>query len=353
MFLLRIFTAVIVLFGLPILSQAEQNEPQTVRDWFARASELMNPRTPGATPFHLKVTFHAFPGEELLGPKEKPSIITGDGIYEETWLSVHQWRRETTFAGYHAVEIDSGGVRRMQSSSDYEPGRLLLLLSDLFVPIPRTLISAEYQDSEHWEQKGKWEIEPVKSGEVPLVRVGRRQLEGASTIRDTFFFYHNGFLALRNDWGLVFFHEGATSFAGKAFAKRISIRAGERELVSADVTVEPAQADAVSFDLPVERAEPGNTLLPIQYYQVRKLERAHFSWDGQVNSAEVPNFSLQMVRDRSGRFREAELLYSSNVDTYLRYLMPHLRQDRARPAEIDGSPCQMLEIHTEAPLNPR
>jgi len=44
----------------------------------------MDLRAPGASPFHMKVTFHAYPGEELLSPGQKPQIMTGDGVYEET-----------------------------------------------------------------------------------------------------------------------------------------------------------------------------------------------------------------------------------------------------------------------------
>jgi hypothetical protein len=60
--------------------------------WFQRAGEQRNLRLPGSTPFHLKVTFRAFPGLELL-PPGKEQILTGDGVYEETWLSPYEWRR--------------------------------------------------------------------------------------------------------------------------------------------------------------------------------------------------------------------------------------------------------------------
>ena len=57
--------------------------------WFQRASDQMNLRGPDGAPFHMKVAFTALPGLELLEGKKKPQIMTGDGVYEETWLAPH------------------------------------------------------------------------------------------------------------------------------------------------------------------------------------------------------------------------------------------------------------------------
>ena len=102
----------------PAPTQTAVPEPKTSAEWFQRASDIMNLRLPGSAPFHMRITFHASPGMELLSFKEKPEIVTGDGVYEETWLALHQWRREVTLAGYHAIEEESGGGRKMQASSD-------------------------------------------------------------------------------------------------------------------------------------------------------------------------------------------------------------------------------------------
>ena len=50
----------------------------------------------------------------MLGAKQKSDFITGEGAYEETWLGVHQWRREVTLGEYHAVEVEGNGLRKMQ-----------------------------------------------------------------------------------------------------------------------------------------------------------------------------------------------------------------------------------------------
>lgn len=83
------------------------SEPKSSIDWFQRASDQMNIRLPGAAAFQMTVKFHGYPGEEFLGVGQRPEIVTGDGVYKETWVAPHQWRREITFAGYHAVEVES------------------------------------------------------------------------------------------------------------------------------------------------------------------------------------------------------------------------------------------------------
>ncbi len=78
----------------------------------------------------MRVAFRAFPGEDFSPPGES-LILTGDGVYDETWLSPETWSREVTFGTYRAVETHVGGVREFQASSDYEPSRVLMLLDAL------------------------------------------------------------------------------------------------------------------------------------------------------------------------------------------------------------------------------
>ena len=135
---------------------AQAIRPQTFdskspTDWFRRADDLTNIRLPGSVPFHMKVTFHAFPGIDFTKPG-KSTIVTGDGIYEETWVSPEKWRREVTLGTYHAVEVRADGVRKFQATSDYEPSRVLMLLRALLYPMPRFLLEPEIQEEHiHWK----------------------------------------------------------------------------------------------------------------------------------------------------------------------------------------------------------
>jgi len=85
------------------------SEPKNSIEWFQLAKEQMDLRMPGSASFRMKVTFHAFPGVEFLNLKEKPQIVNGDGLYEETWLSPHEWRREVTLGG---LSRNQRGLRR-------------------------------------------------------------------------------------------------------------------------------------------------------------------------------------------------------------------------------------------------
>jgi hypothetical protein len=44
-------------------------EPAAAADWLKHANTLMDVRAPGAAPFHLKVTFHAYPGMDFFQKK--------------------------------------------------------------------------------------------------------------------------------------------------------------------------------------------------------------------------------------------------------------------------------------------
>lgn len=138
---LRIAILTAISLALGAYAQTTQPEPAKPFEWFARAQRLMDPRTFDSPPFHLKVSFHAFPGDELLAPGEKPAIITGDREYEETWLEPHRWRREVILGDYHAIEQQSGRFRKMQASSDYEPLRVVMLMEAILFPVPRALTS--------------------------------------------------------------------------------------------------------------------------------------------------------------------------------------------------------------------
>lgn len=50
----------------PAATPEPTTESKKPMEWFLRANDRMSLRMPGSAPFHMKVTFHAFPGEEML-----------------------------------------------------------------------------------------------------------------------------------------------------------------------------------------------------------------------------------------------------------------------------------------------
>jgi hypothetical protein len=336
------------LFGIaPFLcAQSATLQPSTAVAWLERAAEQMNLRLPGAAPFHMKIAFHAFPGIEMLRAGEKSEIVTGDGTYEESWMSPHQWRREVTLADYHALEVESPQGRKMQANSNYIPSRVLRLLWALFEPVPRQFFSEEFRKKNGVKLKegSLWDgsqlkLEQVTIGSQPFVRVSESRKDQSYTYADVFFFSPRGKLILADRWGIVNTWEGETLFNGKSVPKHMSIKAGKRDLVSADIAIEPlAQTDSAAFDLAEGLAEPGMTLRPIL-----------FGFKSPVRLGDMPywsptHYSVVVVWgnvDRSGRYRELEFLDPPRENAK-GYPIGEIRKVKWRPAQVEGNPCEVV-----------
>lgn len=340
---LHLLCFLLAIFSLSATAQAPAQtalpEPKSSMEWFQRASDRMNLRQPDSAPFHMRVTFHAFPGEELLGLKEKPEILSGDGVYEETWLGLHQWRREVKLGSYHAVETDFNGVRKMQAISEYEPGRVLTLLNALLIPIPRSLSSREFRH----EGGSGWKIDHVAVGDLSLVRISKSFGGQRADFTTAYYLLPSGMLALRNERGLVTAWENVVHFEGKAVPKHLSIKAVDRDLLTADISIEAAgPVNPATFDLPGGPAEPGTTLRPLQGYEIRVPDLSgSYMWVQPGLAGPVPAYSFQSVLDRQGKYREVELIFAQNQE-HARKLFVLLRQDRHKPATIDGTVCEFV-----------
>jgi hypothetical protein len=301
---------------------------------------------PGSAPFQMKVTFHAFPGAEFLSGKEKPQIVTGDGIYEETWLSPNVWRREATLGEYHAIEEETDGVRKMQASSDYEPGRVLMLLDALLNPVPRNLASKEFRG----EGASGWKIGHVTIGSTPLVSISKNIGSSKADYTDSFYFLPHGVLALRNEQGITIAWEGSVLFAGKVVSRHLTIKAIDREMLTADIEVRAAgQVDPATFSLRGARAEPGMTLRPMQHFELRfpcDISDSG-SWVRPGRDSHPMLVSIRGVLDRHGRYRELELIAMANSgdeasrDNVASWLAI-LRGAHHCGPEIDGSPTEVI-----------
>jgi hypothetical protein len=332
-------------FIFPIAAQpgaTSLDDPKDAVGWFQRASDQMNLRALHSAPFHMKVKFTALPGLELLERKKKPHIITGDGVYEETWMGPHHWRREVTFGDYHAVEVESPRGRKMQYTFDYEPSRVLMLLDALLYPIPRQRISPEL-DEGHL----RWKIQNNSVGGLPFVLINAVVDENAGP-RAAYIFLPSGMLVQSMEISLTASWQDQVALAGHVVPRRLTIQAGGRTLLTADIKVEPtSQTDASIFELPGETADPGTTLRPLSAFEVR--------WHGvpedftiiSPDSAVLP-LVTRLVTDRHGAAQEVELLDARNLQAqanskYLADLLDSLRRIRVRPATIDKSPAEVAE----------
>ncbi|MGP0021003.1 MAG: hypothetical protein ACLPHP_20710 [Candidatus Sulfotelmatobacter sp.] len=317
---------------MTLLAAAERgdNDPKNATEWFQRADDQMNLRMPGSTPFHMKVTFHALPG--LVLDKEKSSrIISGDGTYEETWVAPRRWRREVTLDSYHAIEVMNESARKMQASSDYEPSRVLMLLEALLYPVPRDL-SSPFLSEAH----PKWKIESGAAHNISYVKISHTS--GLHDIAHAYLFLPRGFLVQSVEVGLVTSWQEQTIFGGKVVPGHFDIQGGTRNLLNADVMIEPAgTVDPAAFELPGEPAEPGMTLRPMHGYDSGiSIPNTSYSIAGSEGFRGI----IRQILDRHGVTREVEVLDSPSPDA-AEALLRLIRGDRFHPATTDKSPCEI------------
>jgi hypothetical protein len=299
---------------------------------FEHASAIMNLRSPGAAPFHMQVTFHAYPGMDF-AKKGKSSIITGDGSYEEMWLSPEKWRREVRFTGYHAVEVRANGVRKYQADSDYEPSRVLMMLDALLYPVPMNWFSPEYSESH-----ADWKVEHLTAGTMPYVSMTHRE-RGRN---DDWFYYsysllHSGIMVRSNYLGLVTSWSRDTVFAGKVVPQHFEIQALGKTLLTADVTITPAgEADAPLFELTGAAATPGMTMRPFHSFEIK---RAEYYDPVSVFVGLMPGGVFRQIIDRKGQTRELEVIDAPNPADD-EDMVDAVRDKRFYPAKVDGDACE-------------
>lgn len=278
----------------------------------------------------------------MLSPHQKPQILTGDGTYEEVWLAPHLWRREVTLGSYHAVEVESPAGRKMHASSDYEPSRILMLLTDILCPIPKELLTKESEEY----RNGNWSVAPVSDGDLSLVAATSKvPASDRFTLHKGFYFLPKGLLVFSKSPGLTTSWQDYVAFAGKAVPGSISMQAQgirpkdpDRNLLSAKLTIAPAgETDPAVFELPGPTAEPGNTLRPL--YKFDRYPQLISNIEGMAQHHDAA-FQLAGALDRKGEYREVEVLAVEDAES-LHEILTQVRRLRFRPAEIDGSRCEM------------
>jgi hypothetical protein len=328
------FLALLITAGyLPALSgQPKPAEPKSATEWFRRADDRTNLRLPGSSPFHMKVVFQAFPGEDFSTPGQSP-ILTGEGVYEETWLSPDTWRRAVTFGSYHAVESRVDGVRKFQAGSDYEPSRVLMLLNALLDLIPRNLLSPEIEMA-----KPHWKVQRVRSGSAPVVRLRYNRNSLYIPASSTWDFSPDGQPLRASSAGLIVTWQDAHPFAGKWFPAAISAASKDRTLLSATVTLGPADTiDHATLRLPGATADPAATLRPLRYYDV--IPASILPSNLSVLSLVETAITGRAVIDRHGVPHEVEALGPAHRSIGADWIAT-IRKERFTPATIDGAPCE-------------
>ncbi|HTV15135.1 MAG TPA: hypothetical protein VME68_10490 [Acidobacteriaceae bacterium] len=327
-----LLATVVPSFSLLTAAPEPVKEPDSAIAWLKHASELTDIRMPGSPPFHMKVTFHAYAGMDF-AKSGKSTIITGDGTYEETWLSPERWRREITFTGYHAVEVRANGARRYQADSDYEPSRVLMMLDALLYPVPRNLISPEFSESHD-----DWKIEHLAAGTLAYVALTHRD----RGLNNDWFYYSYDFLPsgilVRSSYlGLVTSWSGDTVFGARVVPQHFEIQAMGRSLLTADVEISQAvESDPKLFEMAGPPASPGMTMRPFHMFEIKVAELVD---PISIYTGPAPRGVTREIVDRQGRVRETELI-DAPVPANNENEIKSDRSKRFYPAKVDGDPCE-------------
>jgi hypothetical protein len=352
----------------PMRPAENKAEPTTALDWFRSADNQTNIRMPGSAPFHMKVAFHGYPGIDF-APKGKSTIMTGDGVYEETWVSPEMWRREVTYGAYHAVEVRAGGVRKFQASSDYEPSRVLMMLRGLLIPVPRIFLEPELDDPPlHWK------VQHLTAGTMAYVRASLSQALWGDRHLDspTYEFLPSGVMVRFADMnGVVTSWQDDRAFASRLVPRQFTVQAMGNNLVTAGVEIEPLSADKSTVSqLPGPAADPGQTLRPLDCFLDRyQVKSFPFQPIDHIDVAAVfrgadPKFppgafiAAIAVIDRNGVPREAEWVQiekveqfigtqgAADINSYINNARQLVQQGwgnaRFHTPTIDGQPCEVV-----------
>jgi len=338
-------------------------EPGTAAEWFRRADELTNIRMPGSAPFHMKVTFHAYPGMDFHDPGKSP-IMTGDGTYEEWWFAPKKWRREVSFGTYRAVEVFDR-ARKFQATSKYEPSRVLMLLRALLYPIPRYLIEPELQDDPEGShtaianKKLPWKVKHLSAGKLGYVELSYRVDDGKCIDMMAYDLLPGGVpVRLTDRMGLTTGWEKQALFGGKAVPQHLTVSAIGLDVVSADIEIGSAsQGDPSLLQLGGEAAAACMTLRPFDQWDFPPLSIVRSDVPqlppGAAYPANVEIVTTGVV-DKQGFPREAETTgiqqdpkWLSNDEkqailVHARLMVQWWYGNRFRPVLLDGSPCQVL-----------
>lgn len=344
--------------------QGDGAPPRTAADWFRRADDLTNIRMPGARPFHMRVTFHAYSGIDF-APRGKSEIMTGNGTYEEWWLTPRKWRREVSFGSYHAVEVFDG-VRKFQASFDYEPSRVLMLLRGLVYSIPRYLVEPQLEEqgsSVIVNRLLQWKVKHLTAGHLPYVELEYRAKEaiGSTAALDamTWDLLPNGMpVRLVDRFGISTAWQDQIEYGGRAVPRHFDVKALGRDLVTADVTIASTDSpDPSLFQLSGDAAAPGMTLRPFDQWEVPIWPAISMASPRLPNDAVFPaetEIVTAAVVDRHGNPREAEMTglwqptgwlsgeEKDSISITAQIFVRSWYQDRFRPGMIDGSPCEVM-----------
>ena len=249
-------------------------DPKNATEWFQRADDQMYLRAPGSTPFHMKVAFRALPSI-VLDKEESSQIISGDGTYEETWVAPKRWRREVTLGSITPLRRSPRPREKCRPVQTTSQAEYSCSLGPCCIPFPAT---CPRRRSVRGTRSGR--LKTARSAACPMQGSAAPQAHRMSSTLISFYPVQSVEVGIVTSW------QDQTSFGGKLVPQHFKVQGGTRDLLTAQVTVEPVgTVNPAAFELPGEPAEPGTTLRPIHAHEYSlSLPMTTYSWGGQPGS---------------------------------------------------------------------
>ncbi len=179
----------------------------SARNDFDRARAIGDLRSPGASPFHMKATFDA------LGT----APLTGQGVYEETWLSPTQWRREATLGDTHVIEARNGNDHYLERPAKITPRRIDDVFDGMWGGAPAT--------DPFYEGDWREQYADIGSAHLLLVVNGPLSPEGRPDAMHSRLFYFdpaNGALRLSFQSNRAIIYDNLQPFGSKLASREIT-----------------------------------------------------------------------------------------------------------------------------------
>jgi TonB family protein len=322
------FVAILASVTCPSVSAA----PDEFQDALSKAARTSSLTSPGAMPFHLKLS-----AVDTLG---NSSDFKSE--LELWWAAPDKWRREVKSPAFSQTAVQNGQHYFESNSSGYLPFWLHELIQESVDPIPELQLKGIDVD---WTNSrcGKWETEYSKESEK-------------ISVYNSVCFNANGTAKEIFSQPLGVSLADYKSFNGKEVARTLTVWPRGRSEVKAKITLlESLKLDDSLFSVPSDTGFPSRLRflsVPESALQPDTQANTLPAWPVVHNFPAAGLISINVKLDRDGTVRELGTVISKNVvlnDT----AVAQLKTWKFKPYRVEGYPVQVntnITIHFDAKM---
>ncbi len=294
-------------------------------------------REKDALPFELKGHFVA------TGTPES----TGQGTYDEIWLSPEKWRKEINFGAFHLVLVHKENITYQLTPDDYEPAAVIDLQNEVLPTISFTTQKLNGKDLE---------MGTTKLGKIETVRIGYGEHKGNKiNLPDNaaYFLASDGNLFLRTrDFTVTTYTRGGM-LAGKFALLDFNETQGNEKFLDfkTDSLVANPKTEDKIFDVPdgAKRVPFGGVVSVASGMMAAHALAAaqpHYPEDARARHV-TGTVILAAIIDKEGNVRDLRVLTSPD-SSLSAAAKDGVSKWRYSPTTFDGQP---VEVNTQIRVN--